>query len=256
MTFDRYIGIDYSGRETPTSRIQALQVYSASGNEEPQAILPSNGHKNWCRKEIAEWLIENIEKGRGKTFIAGIDHGFSFPRAYFCRYKLKTWEAFLDDFCQHWPTDDDKTSVNSIRKNFYDRKGYADKFRLTEKWTSSAKSVFQFDVPGSVAFSTHAGIPWLHTIKKKVGKQVYFWPFDGWQVPEGRSVIVEIYPSLLRKRYLKDKKHTQDQHDAYATARWLAEMGENGFLSRYFDPPLTVEQRQVAKLEGWIFGVS
>jgi hypothetical protein len=33
--------------------------------------------------------------------------------------------------------------------------------RLTEERAGSAKSVFHFDVQGSVAKSTHAGIPWL-----------------------------------------------------------------------------------------------
>jgi hypothetical protein len=28
MNFDCYIGIDYSGAETPTSRLKGLQVYS------------------------------------------------------------------------------------------------------------------------------------------------------------------------------------------------------------------------------------
>ena len=93
VTFDLYIGIDYSGRETPTSRTPALQVYAAFGDEDPRRILsPSSTdktHKNWCRKEIAEWFIEQAEKKI--TFIAGIDHGFSFPITYFGRYGLTTW---------------------------------------------------------------------------------------------------------------------------------------------------------------------
>jgi hypothetical protein len=145
--------------------------------------------------------------------------------------------------------------VDFIREKSPDRFGSATDFRLTEQWTSSAKSVFLFDVQGSVAKSTHAGIPWLRRIKQAVGKQVHFWPFEGWKVPEGRSVIVEIYPSLVRNRYPRDGR-TKDQQDAYAIARWLSDLDQNGFLDRYFDPPLTDEQRQVADLEGWIFGVS
>lgn len=64
----------------------------------------------------------------------------------------------------------------------------------------SAKSVFLFDVQDSVAKSTHTGIPWLRKIKEAVGKQVHFWPFEGWKVPPGKSVIVETYPSLVRHR--------------------------------------------------------
>ena len=58
MTFDLHVGIDYSGRETPTSRIPALQVYAAFDTEEPRRILsPSSSEKtsrNWNQKEIAE----------------------------------------------------------------------------------------------------------------------------------------------------------------------------------------------------------
>jgi hypothetical protein len=87
-----------------------------------------------------------------------------------------------------------------------------------------------------------------------VGQQVHFWPFGGWKVPDVRSVIVEVYPSLVRNRYPKGGR-TSDQQDAYTITGWLTETGRNGFLLRYFDP-LTDEQRRVADLEGWIFGAS
>ena len=100
MLFDLHIGIDYSGRETPTTRTPALQVYAASGHEEPRSIRsPSTTAKtlkNWCRKEVAEWLTE--QASQKITLIAGIDHGFSFPISYFERYKLTTWSDCLDDF--------------------------------------------------------------------------------------------------------------------------------------------------------------
>jgi hypothetical protein len=49
------------------------------------------------------------------------------------------------------------------------RKGTADEFRLTEVWSSSGKSVLTFDVHGTVAKSTYAGIRWLRRIKQAVG---------------------------------------------------------------------------------------
>jgi hypothetical protein len=30
---------------------------------------------------------------------------------------------------------------------------------------------------------------------------IHFWPFDGWAVPEDRSVIAEVCPSIFRNRY-------------------------------------------------------
>ena len=125
---------------------------------------------------------------------------------------------------------------------------------MTEKWTSSAKSVFLFEVQGSVAKSTHAGLPWLLHIREKVGDLVHFWPFDGWQVANNKNVIIEVYPSIFRNRYSREDR-TADQQDACAIARWLTEMDDCGFFERYFHPPLNDEAKQVADLEGWILGI-
>lgn len=39
--------------------------------------------------------------------LVGIDHGFSFPLAYFPAHGLALdWPAFLDDFQRDWPTDE------------------------------------------------------------------------------------------------------------------------------------------------------
>jgi len=59
--------------------------------------------------------------------------------------------------------------------------------RPTEERAGTAKSVFHFDVQGSVAKSTHAGIPWLRFIRQQLGQRIHFWPFDGWKIAPGRS---------------------------------------------------------------------
>jgi hypothetical protein len=217
---------------------------------------PASQRRNWNRQEIAKWLVELCREG--KRFLAGIDHAFSFPVAYFDRHGLSTWPAFLDDFCQYWQTDRDHCYVEEFRKD-NPRTGTDKEFRLTERWTSSAKSVFLFDVQGSVAKSTHAGIPWLRYIRQQTGGELHFWPFDGWDVPDGMSVVAEVYPSLFRHRYAQKSgaaKRTQDQHDAYAVARWLEETTRHGFLCRYLSLPLTDEERKLAEREGWILGVA
>ena len=90
-------------------------------------------------------------------------------------------------------------------------------------------------------------------MRQEVGDKLHVWPFDGWAIPEGRSVVAEAYPSIFRNRYDKGDR-TADQQDAYSTARWLTEMDQRGFLTRYFDPPLTDEERNQCDLEGWILG--
>lgn len=92
------------------------------------------------------------------------------------------WPVFLDDFQRHWPTDVDDTSIDFIRNglcgNGKTRMGNSRWRRLCEE-SCKAKSVFQFDMQGSVAKSTHAGIPWLRYLRQQLGARVHFWPFDG-----------------------------------------------------------------------------
>jgi hypothetical protein len=156
----------------------------------------------------------------------GIDHGFSFPLRYFEVHALKPdWPNFLDDFQRHWPTDDDHTYVDFVREgvcgNGTARMGNARWRRLTEERAGVAKSVFHFDVQGSVAKSTHAGIPWLRFIRERLGSRVHFWPFDGWDIPAGRSAIAEVYPALWSRRFTNEGR-TGDQHDAFSIAAWLS----------------------------------
>ena len=268
VAFELFIGIDYSGAETPTSRLPGLQVYAAhpEGGDIEKWASPTRSNNrlrvNWTRREIAERLRDEAQ--RGTRFLAGIDHAFSFPAAYFGRYGLGSWPDFLDDFTSHWPTHQDNVYVDFVRKGVLHKSGEApppgqrvgtsDEYRLTERWSSSAKSVFLFDVNGSVAKSSHAGIPWLRWLRAQVGERVHIWPFDGWVPPDDKAVIVEVYPSIFRNRYLRDGR-SGDEQDAFATARWMADMGARGVLAGYFEPPLTPAERAVAELEGWIFGV-
>lgn len=253
--FDLFIGIDYSGAETPEARLKGLQVYAAPPGgpcEKQSSPAPSNNGKpcNWTRTEIAGMLLDQARQG--VRFLAGVDHGFSFPLSYFERYGLKSWPEFLADFVGFFPTDQNGVAVKDLDRSA--RTGDSRDLRLCERWTSSAKSVFLFDVQGSVAKSTHTGIPWLKRLRDDAGDRIHFWPFDGWQPAPDKAVIAEVYPSIFRKRYPAEGR-SGDEQDAYAVARWLAEMDGRGALGRYFEPPLSEEERQVAALEGWILGV-
>jgi hypothetical protein len=114
--------------------------------------------------------------------------------------------------------------------------------------------VFHFDAPGSVAKATHAGLPWLRVLRQRLGEKVHFWPFDGWTIPEGRSAVVEVYPSLWNKRFPPGDRNSH-QHDAYCVAAWLADEDRSGRLGAYLAPDLSEPERSVAVIEGWILGV-
>jgi len=256
--FNRYIGIDYSGAETPTSSLKGIRVYMCTIDTDPEEVQPSpSPRKYWTRKGLAQWLVERLNEDI--PTIVGIDHGFSFPMKYFIYYQIKPhWDIFLDDFCKHWPTDEDHMYVCFVRDGCHgdgaSRKGSPGWKRIAEERTGRAKSVFHFNVPGTVASSTHAGIPWLRFIRQNVSKNLHLWPFDGWDVPEGKSVIAEVYPSLWNRTYPKENR-TSDQHDAWTVATWFKETDLQGKLKGYFKPELHSEEEAAGRVEGWILGV-
>lgn len=147
--------------------------------------------------------------------------------------------------------------VEFVRKGMYGdgaaRQGKANWRRLTEQRVG-AKSVFQFDVRGAVAKSTHAGLPWLRFLRRSIGQTVHFWPFDGWVPKSGVHVVAEVYPALWRGRY-PTAEQTPDQQDTYSAAYWLREADVEGKLKQFLDPPLTGDERAIAGMEGWILGV-
>jgi hypothetical protein len=255
--FQRYIGIDYSGAKTPDSSLKGLRVYEATRASAPVEVEPPpSPRKYWTRRGLAEWLAKHLAEN--VPSIVGIDHGFSFPRRYFEVQRLEPdWPTFLDDFQKHWPTDAAHTCVDFIRHGSSGegkaRSGSAHWRRITEE-RAGAKSVFHFDVPGSVAKSTHAGLPWLRYLRNQLGDRVHFWPFEGWEIPAGRSALMEVYPSLWNKSYPREDR-TPDQHDAYVTAAWLRQVDRNGSLDKFLKLNLPPGEYPVARIEGWILGV-
>jgi hypothetical protein len=255
--FERFIGIDYSGAQTPSSSLKGLRVYAADRSTIPNEVPPPpSPRKYWTRKGIAEWLVARLSVGT--PTLVGIDHGFSFPLQYFEQHRLPLdWSYFLDDFQRHWPTDED-IYVDFVRDgssgNGAARSGNPRWRRVTELRARTAKSVFHFDVQGSVAKSTHAGIPWLRYIRQHAKDQVHFWPFDGWGVPPNRSVVAEVYPALWSRTFPSEGR-SPDQQDAFAIAKSLQRADCDGSLGKFLCPELEPHERKTAEIEGWILGV-
>lgn len=255
--FERYIGIDYSGAETPDKSLKGLRIYMATKDQAPAEVLPPAGpRKYWSRRGIADWLVAELSSG--PATLVGIDHAFSFPMRYFLVHGLQAdWSVFLEDFQQHWPTDEKNMYVDFVREGRYgkgmERMGDSRWRRMAEE-RSRAKSVFHFDVQGSVAKSTHSGLPWLLHLRRQFGERLHFWPFDGWAPPAGRSVIAEVYPALWNRIYPMEDRDSHQQ-DAYSVSRWMRQADAAGSLETSFHPELSEAQRKVALVEGWILGL-
>lgn len=233
-----------------------MQVFECLDGEDVRRVpSPRAGTVNWTRSEVAAFCAAALERAWAEQapVIIGIDHAFSFPVSYLRHHGLTDWDAFLDDFVAHWPTDRPDAHVDDFRRGNL-RSGDARALRLCERWTAAAKSVFQFDVQGSVAKSTHAGLPWLRALRRTAAG-LHCWPFDGFDVPQDCSVLAEVYPSLLRRRY-PQAGLKPDEQDAFAIAAWLADMDRRDAFPRYFEPPLQPDEIEVALSEGWILGVT
>jgi hypothetical protein len=257
-SFKRYLGIDYSGAETPTSSLKGLRVYEADPSSSPVEVQPPpSPRKYWTRRSLAEWL--RVVLSGPEPVLAGIDHAFSFPLRYFeVHHLVPDWDEFLEDFRRHWPTDEEHVYVDFVRDGLRGdgaaRSGSSRWRRITELRAGSAKSVFHFDVPGSVAKSSHAGLPWLLYLRRQTAGHVHFWPFDGWEIPAGKSAIVEVYPALWSRGFDREGR-TPDQHDAWSIAEWMRQAELNGTLPGYLNPSLSPYEQAVARVEGWILGI-
>jgi hypothetical protein len=83
--FERYIGIDYSGAETPDSSCRGLRVYVAEDTGSPEQVQPPpSPRRYWTRRGLAEWLCEELD--RDIPTLVGIDT--PFLRYLYCLMKL------------------------------------------------------------------------------------------------------------------------------------------------------------------------
>ncbi len=254
--FHRTIGIAYSGAETAESSLKGLRVYQTVGDGPAEEAKPPPGPKRyWTRHALADWLIERLSDDT--PTIVGIDHAFSFPMRYFeVHGLLPDWQVFLADFRAHWPTDQPHTYVDFVRAgnvgNGAARMGATRWRRLTEDAVPSAKSVFQFEGQGAIAKATHAGLPWLHYIRG-ICPHVHFWPFDGWQVSPGTSVLAEVHPRLWKGLY-EAEGLTPAQQNAFAVASWLRDADMDGRMGAALCPALAPAVAATGQVEGWILG--
>lgn len=250
--FQRYIGIDYSGAGDADVPQDGIRVFAADTPTPPREVESSHPRRiRWDRNTLAHWLHDQLQTGQ-RTIVA-IDHAFSFPVTYLDHYGLRSWDEVLEDASRRWPlsmrvsdADAEDEEANWVPD---------DQYRLTEKWTPSAKSVFFRAVEGTVFFSTRAGLPWIGWLRRQLGRTVHFWPFDGFRPPDRRSVVAEVYPAYFKWRYA-ERFATSHQQDAHATCRWLRERDRLNYLHSYLSPLLAAKEKAIARREGWILGVA
>ena len=286
-SFDRYIGVDWSGAKGP--KLKGLQVAACdAGTSAPVLVCnPAGGH--WTRPDFVAWLTAQLTQG--PRTLCGMDFSFCFPwcdeGAYFpglCD-EPKDWQGFwqrLEDCCVSDTQYFGGRFVNAegFRDYFAEtsRVGtqYARRLRVTEivcqdQGLGTPESVFNLRGVRQVGKGSLAGMRILRELRQKTSVAV--WPFDSLET--GVSAIVETFPTAFVRLAgmgagkIREPIHlqailahygsgstglitefTDDEADAIITAVALRHHAHDSDLWH----PAGLSDR-VRRYEGWTFGV-
>ena len=254
--FQSCIGIDYSGAADPDKSLPGLRAAQCIPGGSVDDIVRGDG-RHWSRRTLAEWLDSQLA---GEIpILIGIDHGLGFPEIWRQTHGLPNeWDRVLDRFCARWPTDQAGATVRSLREmppgGMGNELGGDPRWRRIAERRARAKSVFHFDVPGSVATSTHAGLPWIRWLRTRHRTRLHCWPFDGWIPEPGKSVLTEAWPAFWNQT-VPLPGESRDRHDARVVAQSLADAVADRSIDGWWEPELSPEEWKIASGEGWILGV-
>lgn len=216
MTFDRFVGVDWSGARGP--RLPGLQVAMATAGRRPPCLVPpSDGRKNWTRGVFTDWLVETLS-GNDRVLV-GLDFAFSFPRRDRGEFfpdvsdpdapstAFDLWRR-VDDLCG--AKGKDFYAGTFVEEDWYapyfllpGKRGarYKHRLRMTDErchcmGLGRPETVFKLVGQRQVGKGSLAGMRVLHCLRRKL-PHLCIWPFD--RLPKSRSVavVVEVYPGAF-----------------------------------------------------------
>ena len=294
--FRHFLAIDWSGAVGERHAGIALGLCHA-GDEAPCLLRPAD-HRHWSREAVLRYLMEDLPPDT----LVGLDLGMALPfadaGAFFPGWSDSPASAhelwrLVDEICAADAHLSASSFVDHLDLSAYfrrhggregDRFHAADalhrrgRFRRTEvaQERMGCRPYSNFNLVGAaqVGKSSLTGMRLLHRLRRST----FVWPFDGLDLPEGGSVIVEIYTTIaamaagrgagrskIRDGSALDKAlhnlgsraaHLDgaiDDHraDALITAAWLRLHASNPALWR----PRELDET-IARTEGWTFGAA
>jgi hypothetical protein len=286
MTFDAFVGVDWSGAKG--SRHRGIQVAVCSpGQGAPRVVAPQNGA--WARCALLDWTLETLGKGR---VLIGFDFSFTLPYidrgAYFPgsrhapRRAQDLWRlvdrgsadgadfyagGFVEavPFATHFRTPRQTGARFSRRHKVVER-------ACVEQGLGAPESVFHLIGPKQVGLGSLAGMRFLLALKS-AAPTVRVWPFD--PVRSDVSVVVEVFPRAFLTAAGQAQTKARSAKALNAALRTYGSRPMNirgavddniadaavtaaGLRAWSGDPGLwrpTAMDASVRRTEGWIFGV-
>jgi hypothetical protein len=283
--FSHFVAIDWSGAKGVRQNGIAVALCQP-GMVAPALVRP--GHC-WSRQEVLEWLLGELPTDSlvGFDLSPGLpfgDCGAFFPEWDETPSTAKSLWQLIDELAQADPHLAVTSAIrhSELRRHFRHGKGDcgdlfvpgAGRMRLTELRQKAHQltpsSCFNLVGAAQVGKSSLTGMRLLH----RLGGAIPVWPFD--PLSNSGSVVVEIYTSLAaraaglppgRSKMLSGDAldtalgqlgiaghgrldhYTDHATDAILTSAWLRKVAGDTEL---WNPP---GLEQVAKTEGWTFGV-
>jgi len=290
MSFDRFIGIDWSGARGP--KLKGIQVAMC----EPGAAAPrlvDNWGGAWRRSDLANWLARECESGAP---LIGFDFSFTFPfcdrGAYFPdadgpQDAMGLWrlieqacagepEYYGGAFCNALPWKDHFLTGRSRGRRYESRRKSVEQ-ACSDQGFGRPETVFKLVGASQVGKGSLSGMRVLLALKKSQPR-VQIWPFEA--IKSERPVVAEVFPRLFLSYagYPKQKvrdvdqlnevlkalgskampadfdligKNADDKADALVTAAGLRTRHGEKHL---WKPKAMTEE--IRRTEGWIFGVA
>ncbi len=295
MTFQRFIGIDWSGAATDDQRVSLRVVASGPLTDGPTPITPptSRRAKNWSRQEVLDFLRTELGPDAPPTLVA-IDAAIGYPRgtgpALFDAHSFEALStavarglqthgtaAHLIDALNQRATDAQLPGVPFFYRGkdlpqrpwhrphhrphaFFTHLGIS-YYRLVETLVPESLSPFYIGPGPTVAYHALTVLHLVHGLQQTRHKglvDVGFWPLESnWS--SRRHLIAECYPSILPTPKYPCPSANPHQRDAHRIADWLHHLPSERLQTlldlRPHSDDASSPSRSIARKEGWILGV-
>lgn len=266
MSFERYIGIDWSGAAQVRDGIAVAQLCQT--DERPESLSRDFG---WSRESVMDWLVAELLPDKKRTFV-GLDFCFGYPAGAAKKvFDADRWSDLpfkMRDLIGKRTARQTSEHINAEKFNgfgpfrighaarnydFYLRHGIG-RYRHTELFAPGALSAWDVLQGAQVALSTITGIAALATLieaRTRGSAAFSIYPFE--DVSEDDHVIAEVYPGLApRNSY--SPGHIGD---ALRVTEWVRRAdSERRLLNIPSWPNAPANIEALIKEEGWIAGLT
>ncbi|MEO0637499.1 MAG: precorrin-8X methylmutase [Pseudomonadota bacterium] len=287
--FDRYLIVDWSAANKPVKEANSIWICLAERRDgQVVELLQRNPPTRREAMGIVSRLCHEALQDQKRLF-AGFDFAFGYPKGGAHRiarkpYWKELWSVLSNQVQDRADNNSNRFEVadnlnefafggrgpfwghpvhgryHSLRPTKPTEGVGVSEDRITERYVSSAKSVWQLYGNGAVGSQTLLGIPALYGLIREPGlaEQIAVWPFETnfeRRLDKGITVA-EIYPSLFPIKDVEGqicRDQTQVRTLAQGFAKWDAADQFEGLLAAPSD--LVVAERDaVIAEEGWIVG--